>query len=504
MLRFARALLVVPVLAVVLTVVNSGAASAASSVPATSLGVDVSWPQCGATLPTSIGFAVVGVNDGRTMTTNPCLATEIAWAQTTTSASPAFYANTGNPGPLNNTSWPTSQQTPQVCPGDDSVACSYDWGWNAAQNSFQNAVVAETQLGASSPSTAAAAVPWWLDVETANSWESLGTGTAPTSAQLANDLAVIQGEVASFTALGVSSVGIYSTSYQWSAIVGSSGTSLAANNVWLPGYATLTDAQAACTAASFTDGRVAMIQYPSNGLDGDYVCPLESTPTTASVSVTSSASFNDQLAVTGESQSVTYVQTSGSPSLNVSSTGMVTTSGQLASGTYNATGTTSARGLTGTFSFTLTVGLLVQSSPTSASASVPTSATFTDQLNVSGASGPVTFSQTSGTPSLLVSPTGVVSTSGALASGTYVAQGTASDQAGDAGPYSFQFVVGTISRLPPSKAVVGPNATATFTDQLNVSGASGPVTFTQISGAPSLLVSPSGLGSPRGVLPLGY
>jgi hypothetical protein len=473
MLRFCRTLFLVSLLAVAGIVVNFGAASAATSIPATSLGVDVSFPQCGATLPTPVGFGVVGVNNGRPFTANPCLAVELAWAQTTVTASPAFYANTADPGPLNNPSWPTSQETPQACAGDDSIACSYDWGWNAAQNSFQNAVAAETQLGVSSPSTAAAAVPWWLDVETANSWESLRTGATATSAQRANDLAVVQGEVASFASLGVSAVGIYSTSYQWSTIVGSSGTSLAANNVWLPGYATLTQAQAACTATSFSGGRVAMIQYPSNGLDGDYVCPFESTPTSAYASVASSASFTDQLSVTGERLPVTYVQTSGSPSLNVSSTGVVTTSGQLAQGTYTATGATGAGSLTGTFSFTLSVGLLVQNLPTSASSSVTASATFTDQLSVTGASGTVTFTPTSGTPSLVVSPTGRVSTSGALAIGSYLTRGTTSDPSGDTGTFTFTVVIATIrpaTVTPPSARRVVGTAVAGRTVTLRIIG----------------------------------
>ncbi len=496
-------LVVAPLLFTAGVVVTVNAAAASTLVPATSLGADVSFPQCGTTLPTPIGFGIVGVNDGRPMTANPCLATELAWAQTTLTASPAFYANTGNPGPLNNPSWPTSQQTPQVCVGGDSAACSYDWGWTVALNSFQDAVAAETQLGATSPTTAAAAVPWWLDVETANSWESLGTGAPATSAQLANDLSAVQGEVAAFTSVGVATVGIYSTSYQWSAIVGTSGTSLASNDVWLPGYATLSDAQTACTANSFTGGRVAMIQYPSNGLDGDYVCPLESAPTSASVSVASSASFTDQLGVSGVGMPVTYVQTSGAPSLSVSSTGVVTTSGPLASGTYSASGTTSANGLMGTFSFSLSVGLLVQTASNSASSTVSASSTFVEQLALSGANGPVTFTQTSGAPALVVSATGLLSTSGTLARGTYAAQGTASDQGGDSGAFDFHLVVGTISRLPPTKATVGPRASSAFTDQLEVSGANGPVTFTQTSGTPALIVSTTGLVSTSGTLAIG-
>ena len=484
-------------------IVNASAVSADSTVPATSVGYDVSFPQCGASLPTPAGFGVVGVNDGRPFTANPCLVTELQWAQTTLTASPAFYANTANPGPSNNSAWPTSQQTPQVCSGGDSVACAYDWGWNAAQNSFQDAVTAETQLGASSPSAAAAAAPWWLDVETGNSWETLVTPGAPTSGEFANDLAVIQGEVASFTSSGVAKVGIYSTSYQWATLVGPTGSTFAANDAWVPGYATLAAAQAGCAAPSFTGGRVAMIQYPSNGLDGDYLCPLVSIPTSALVPVTSSATFTDQLTVAGESAPVTYVQTTGSPYLAVSSTGLITTSGPLASGPYTATGTSSANGLTGTFSFTLSVGLLAQNVPTTASAPVASSATFTDQLAVTGAVGAVTFTQSSGAPALVVSPTGLLTTSGALARGTYVARGATSDRGGDAGTFSFRLTVGTITQGLPIRTTVAPASSASFTDQLAVTGASGAVIFTQSSGAPALAVSPTGRLTTSGALALG-
>src|SRR3954447_24010902 len=77
----------------------------ASPLDATSrTGVDVSWPQCGTTLPTGVPFAVVGVNGGTAATTNACLAEQLAWASTsTTGTDPGqrpvqLYVNTGNPG----------------------------------------------------------------------------------------------------------------------------------------------------------------------------------------------------------------------------------------------------------------------------------------------------------------------------------------------------------------------------------------------------------------------
>ncbi|MGC8509798.1 MAG: hypothetical protein ACP5PB_02880, partial [Acidimicrobiales bacterium] len=488
MTRLALRVAVVAVLALAGGVLGVSSASAATTTPpATSLGYDVSFPQCGGSLPTSPGFAVIGVNDGRPYTTNPCLATELQWASTSLTGAPAFYANTAQPGPANNTAWPTGQQSPQVCTGGDSAACSYDFGWNAAQQSFQSAVAAETQNGATSPSSAAAAAPWWLDVETGNSWESTAT-TSPSAASFLNDQATVQGEIAYLSGAGAASVGIYSTTTQWATLMGSTGSAFTTTAVWLPGFATLAAAQTGCTAPSFTGGRVAMIQYPSGGLDGDYQCPLESAPTTAMVPVTSSASFTQQLSVAGFSGAVTFAQTSGTPSLVVSPTGLVTTSGSLAAGSYVARGTTSdAAGDTGTFAFRLVVGQLTQGAPLRTTTSVAGSATFSDQLAVTGASGAVTFAQTSGTPSLVVSPTGLVTTSGSLAAGSYVARGTTSDAAGDTGTFAFRLVVGQLTQGAPLRTTTSVAGSATFSDQLAVTGASGAVTFAQTSGTPSLV-----------------
>jgi len=108
---------------------------------------------------------------------------------------------------------PTNQQTPRECSGANSVACSYDYGWNAARVAFANAVNAESDDGASSPTASAIAAPWWLDVETGNKWETLQYGRS--SATGAYDEASIEGMIASFENIGVASVGVYSTSQQW-------------------------------------------------------------------------------------------------------------------------------------------------------------------------------------------------------------------------------------------------------------------------------------------------
>ncbi len=477
-------------------------AGAATTTPApSSLGFDVSYPQCGTTLPSGAGFGIVGVNNGYPFSVNPCLVSELQWAKTSLSAQAQFYANTANPGPSANTDWPTSQQTPQVCAGADSTSCAYDYGWNGALNSFQNAVTAETQAGSASPQSDAAAARWWLDVETGNSWESLRTGSAPTSAQQANDAAVIQGELAYLASVGAGFVGIYSTSYQFGQIVGTQGSALQGVPVWLPGYATVTDAQAACANPSFTGGRVTVIQFADSGIDGDYLCGLVSVPATATVAVSQSASFTQALSVTGEAGPVSYLQSAGAPSLLVSSAGVVSATGPLAAGTYVASGTSSsADGLSGTFSFSLVVGQITQVSPLSESVPISTSGTYSAQIVTSGGVGTLSFTQSSGQPALSVSPTGLLSTTGALARGTYKVAGAVSDATGDQGTYAVTLKVGYLSQTSSIRTTISPAVSTGFTSQLSASGGVGPLSFTQSTGQPSLVVSSSGLISTGGAL----
>jgi hypothetical protein len=132
-------------------------------------GYDLSYPQCGATLPAG-AFGIVGVDGGRPYDVNPCMAEEILWA-----GSPAYYANTANPGPKKSTHWPKGQTSPKVCEtrSPNSKACSFDYGWNAAKDSYARAATAASAAGAAPVSTAT----WWLDVENGNSWQSVDRST---------------------------------------------------------------------------------------------------------------------------------------------------------------------------------------------------------------------------------------------------------------------------------------------------------------------------------------
>ena len=170
---------------------------------------------------------------------------------------------------------------------------------------------------------------------------------------------------------------------------------------------------------------------------------------------------------------MTYVQTGGSPALLVSGSGLVTTSGTLAPGTYVATGTTSdPNDDTGTFTLTLDVGELIQSVPVTASVKVSGSPAYHDQLNVTGSDGAVTYVQTSGTPALVVSASGLVTTSGALTVGSYAAKGTTSDPVGDSGTFTLTVKVGA---LVQRRSIDGDGTYDQHTDRSVPNSTSGPI-----------------------------
>ena len=259
---------------------------------ASTIGNDISWPQCGGGFPTGQDFGIVGVNDGLANTLNPCLGTsteypftsesELNWAATSStgidSSQPAaqLYVNTADPGP-GVSDWPTST------PGDlrnpygscgsggttDSTACAWQYGYNKAS---QDASWLTAAAGSVKADTSVAAYPWWLDVETGNTWQSGSPG-------LAMNVADLQGMVAGLNAAGVptSSVGVYSTASQWDTITGftsataSSSEALYGLNEWLPGARTQRQAKANCSATAFTGGTITTTQW-TGSYDYDYPC----------------------------------------------------------------------------------------------------------------------------------------------------------------------------------------------------------------------------------------
>jgi hypothetical protein len=272
-----------PIVMIATLLALAAIAAPAGAAPDPEVGRDISYPQCATGSPHrhEASYAVLGVNGGRAFTENPCLVAQLRWAKRLPGA-PAFYANTGNPGPRLAKHWPLGQATPYICSAADpnSLGCSYDYGWNAAQQSFAVAARAAQRLHHVSAEEArlrAANVDWWLDVEISNSWQTLIHGhTRP--AQL-RDSAALGGAVNALWGIGVQRVGIYSTRYQWTQITGGRAVTQSwfrSLPVWLAGFNGRDGATAGCSAASFTGGEVLMTQYLAHdGFDGDVWCSTD-------------------------------------------------------------------------------------------------------------------------------------------------------------------------------------------------------------------------------------
>jgi hypothetical protein len=256
----------------------SVAPSAAVKAPI-NIGYDVSYPQCSKTLPAKQAFGVVGLNDGLANTTNPCLSKQLSWAAKSTGQTSQpkvqLYVNTANPGGLNTSSWPNDNSDPGGvvtdnpygnCDGSNSLACSYQYGWNRALEDAQQRL--PTGASPAGLSTNPADYNWWLDVETINTWQ---LGQADSSQKNTADL---EGMSEYFQSVG-GNVGLYSTSAQWGQIVGSPSSTSRLNGLinWRPGARNLNAAKTSCDLPPLTaGGNVSLTQYLANNQDYDYSC----------------------------------------------------------------------------------------------------------------------------------------------------------------------------------------------------------------------------------------
>ena len=273
---------------------------------ATATGNDISYPQCGSSFPSAPAFGIVGVNGGVASDLNPCLGpsssypnyteSELYWAVAasvggTTQPKASLYVNTGDPGNVYNGTvigdWPTTSVSGDpygscttttvtltsgtYLVGQNSDGCAWQYGYNMATQDagWLSAAASAIDGQESSVSVAgtASSYPWWLDVETGNTWQSDTT----------MNVADLQGMIAGLTAAGVNAatIGVYSTSSQWNTITG--GTSSASGSLygianWIPGARGLSGAEANCTQASFTGGKVVLTQWFGHPVDGDYAC----------------------------------------------------------------------------------------------------------------------------------------------------------------------------------------------------------------------------------------
>jgi len=230
----------------VAAVAPAPAASAAGLAPAGSVGVDISYPNCGSAVPAA-AFGIVGVTGGAAYTVNRCLAEQGGRFRTL-----SLYVNTG----WNAASPNVSVRTPRRCAHTDTTCLAYNYGYDAGLA----ALAAAGRAGVRSSS-------WWLDVELANTWGGITQNRAS-----------LQGEHDALRRHGVATVGVYSTTGQWSEIT----------RGWINGWpswgATVLPSAAAargyCTGHRFTGGPSWFIQFrPSpTGVDRDVACLVPSPP----------------------------------------------------------------------------------------------------------------------------------------------------------------------------------------------------------------------------------
>jgi hypothetical protein len=239
-------------------------------------GADVSWPQGGSSsnYPSNQAFGVVGVNGSLPNQTNESLAPQLAWAAGsaggTSQPKAQLYALAANPGKAASV-WPSSNRDPSgttvsnpygTCTAKAyTSACSYMYGYTRAYE-------AANTRGVPNPSS----YRWWIDVETGLSW----LGASDAKDYQTQNRADIEGMVAALKAAGVSTIGIYSTGYQFGQIVGTvpSTSTLRGLPSWIAvGNDGVAAAQKACSAGGLTAGsQVRMAQYVVGNQDYNVSC----------------------------------------------------------------------------------------------------------------------------------------------------------------------------------------------------------------------------------------
>jgi hypothetical protein len=248
--------------------------AAAAPIAAAADGADVSYPECGKAYPVGQAFGIVGVNGGRPSDANRCLASGLTWALGSPGFDFAFgplvslYVNTADPGPGTRNhpvvGWPHSGISAYgACRGGSSPPCAYLYGEQHGARAFDLAAVVDSPI--------AGARPWWLDVETANSW-----ATSHTRGFTELNTAAIQGFVDGLRAAGAhGTVGIYSTPGDWVAITGmsteTSRSYFPTEPDWVGGATTRKQALGNCRV-SFSGGRALLAQYLAGAFDIDVRC----------------------------------------------------------------------------------------------------------------------------------------------------------------------------------------------------------------------------------------
>ena len=172
-------------------------------------GYDVSFPQCHQELSQRfVGFTIIGLNNGRPYTTNPCFAKQWKWANTHSAR--AIYINVSDPG--------------------------------SGPARARGAAIAKDTLAQIKTFNIAKNVPIWLDIELNNDWTN------------ANRSIVVLNEVMRILHKRGHPVGIYSVPVHWFSITLSA-------DVYSDIAKGVADAKRACTRTNFGGRKPAIVQF---------------------------------------------------------------------------------------------------------------------------------------------------------------------------------------------------------------------------------------------------
>ena len=256
-------------LAAALAALGSGlvASPAASAAPVSLRGTgstvvaggDVSWPQCplGMGIPSrrSLGrpawadrarFVVIGLTNGPAFTPNPCLASQVQWARDRRVPVSAYAVAT----------WPTARQLSRY-------GATGPYAGTTLRSRLRNVGYAEGRYNLGRLGTVGLTVPHvWIDVE--------HYSIRPWSSDRRNNRAVVRGVARAYQDAGIAT-GFYSTSLQWTDIVGRVSWGLPEWHTAGPRSRSV--ALSRCSEASFQGGPVVLAQWWTDSADHDLICP---------------------------------------------------------------------------------------------------------------------------------------------------------------------------------------------------------------------------------------
>jgi hypothetical protein len=147
--------------------------------------------------------------------------------------------------------------------GQESPACAFEYGYQKAEADVDwlRRAARRDQLP-----TQPGAYPFWLDVETTNSWQN---------STLLNTVD-LEGMVYALQLAGVKRLGVYAFTPQWDQITGASislaSGSLEASSDWIPVGGSLGTAESDCQQPPFIGSALAMTQFASGPFDADFAC----------------------------------------------------------------------------------------------------------------------------------------------------------------------------------------------------------------------------------------